>query len=312
MRARSVRHVEVTAASLARARSSGVLAIDLTSLGGFVALAAEAPDEPYETRTDQPTIAVAVVYIDGPLAQRAMIDVCAYVDGYDAVGERLDAAHASEAEAILLVIDSPGGDSAGLSEGIARMQASNARSGKPVIAYVDELAASAAYAIASGVASEIFVPTSGRVGSIGCYAAYADESKAWEAEGIKWTVAREPAGKAEMMPIAPIHDLANKRLADRVHRIGERFYAQVSASRDIPVETIRKMNGALFEGQDAVEQKLANQVGSFEDALARAQALAQERRTAKAKPAAQSTTRLTQHEYDHAQARLALGAPRSR
>lgn len=115
---------------------------------------AAAPPDPNEpddlapatqVATPQPAT-VAIVGIEGPLAQRAIYDLCGYVDGYDAIAARLQIALENpDVGAVVLRIDSPGGDAQGLEEAVRRMRLAVEQSGKPCMVYVDELAASAAY-----------------------------------------------------------------------------------------------------------------------------------------------------------------------
>lgn len=257
--------------ALVRAGVVGVIAgLDIS--GATVSmLAAEPEDEPAQDE-------IGVVRVTGPLMQRAVDDFCAFVDGYDAITARLRAQLADpRVGSVLLVIDSPGGMAAGLEEAVDRMRAAKAEHDKPVVAYVDELAASAAYWIAT-VADEIIVPRAGSVGSIGCIGGWVDQSKAWQKIGIDWHLVRDPAGKAESHPYAPIADLAQKRVAEAVEACGARFAAAVGAARGLDVKLVRAMNAALYEGQKAVDEKLADSVGSLESAASRAAELGQKRR----------------------------------
>lgn len=258
---------------LVKAGASNVLALDASTLGGTVSLLATAPaQEPAQER-------IGLVRVEGPIAQRAIEELCAYVDGYDAITHRLQSALADATTlGVLLVIDSPGGDVAGLEEAISRMRAAVTASGKPVVAYVDEFAASAAYWIAAGVADEVHVPQSGRVGSIGCIGAWLDQSEAWKREGVALHVIREPEGKAEAMPAAPVAALADERLAASVKAAAGRFYQAAGDARGLKPAAVRKLNGALFTGAAAVDEKLADHVGTLEGAASRVFELAQERR----------------------------------
>lgn len=252
--------VKIDHRALMQASASPVLALAPHVIGATVAMSDGEPD-PSERRG-----ALAVVRVHGPLAQRAVEDLCAYVDGYDAVEARLSLALESDAEAVLLVIDSPGGDVAGLEEAVTRMRAAKDRSGKRVVCYVDELAASAAYWIAAAVADEIVVPPSGQVGSIGAIGAMMDATGALEKEGLRMTLIREPNGKAEAHPYGPVSPLAEERLQALVSAAAGRFYRAVSSARDLPTKEVRALNGALLTGRAAVEAGLADRVGSVDDA----------------------------------------------
>ncbi len=98
-----------------------------------------------------------------------------------------------EVGAAIIDTDSPGGTVAGSAE--AAHAVADLAAVKPVIAFVDTLAASAAYWIASQ-ASQIWMTPSGEVGSIGIRAMHADISKMLGDMGVNITEvasARQPA-----------------------------------------------------------------------------------------------------------------------
>lgn len=256
--------VRMDGAALVAAGASPVLALGMTAIGGAVAMPAEEPE------ADERAGKVAVVRVEGAIAHRAVAGLCAYVDGYDAIAARLELALESDADGVLLVVDSPGGDVAGLEAGVERMRAAVEASGKRVVAYVDELAASAAYLIAAAVADEIVMPEAAVVGSIGCIGAIVDLTEQQKMDGATWTVVRAPAGKAENMPYAPIADLARERLTAAVEASSGRFVAAVAEARKVSAKDVRKLDGALLRGSEAVQRGLADHVGSMDFAAARA------------------------------------------
>lgn len=295
------KRVRIDARALAAAGASSVLALDVRALGGTVTLARGEQEAGEVIELDaaesfaaslspqgfdigaavaleahiqaareagEPAgkMSVGVVRVEGPLSQRALADLCGYVDGYDAIEARLSLALESDVSGVLMVIDSPGGDVAGLEESVRRMRAAAEKSGKRVVAYVDELAASAAYWIASGVADEIVVPAAGHVGSIGTIGALVDATGEAEREGLKWTIVRDPAGKAPGHPYGPVSEVAEERLRGEVKAATSRFVKAVSKRRGIPSGDVRKMDGALFGGADAVANGLADRVGTLEQA----------------------------------------------
>lgn len=264
------RHVRVGADELAAVGASPVLALAL-GVGGGVRLAAEEPATFGEVGD------AVVVQIMGPLAQRAVEGLCAYVDGYDAVEARFALALEAAAErdsGVVMIIDSPGGDVAGLEEALRRMAEAKAATGRRVVAYVDELAASAAYWIAAGLADEIVAPASALVGSIGCIGAVVDLSEQEKANGVRWTVVRDPAGKAESMPYAPIAVLVEERLEERVRSAGRRFTRGVAQARAISAQDIRALNGALLSAEDGKARGLIDHVGGLTSAIERSKSRA--------------------------------------
>lgn len=273
------RPFRLDATTLAMARASAVLALDPSAIGALFSLQAS---EPAMSRDER---GVALVSIIGPLSQRADEYDCGFGDGYDKITARVQrACEDKNSRAIVLRIDSPGGDVAGLQEAVRQMRAAIDASGKPCAVYVDELAASAAYWIASALSTAgIVVPESGGVGSVGTIASLVDESEALEHEGVKIELIRDPPGKAAGHPYQPITDLARERLTGQVREATARFVAAVSAARGLAPDVVRGLDGDVRYGAAAVEAGLADKVGSFDDAITLA--LAKRPQAAKAAPA---------------------------
>lgn len=256
--------VQIDSKALLKARASQVLALDHRVFASGVTLQKQERVAATEDQT-------AVVLISGPLAQKGFADLCGFVDGYDRVSARFAAAlNEPAAGAVLLVIDSPGGDVAGLEEAVATMRKARDASGKRVIAYVDEFAASAAYWNASAVAHEIVAPTAALIGSIGCIGALVDETKALEKEGLKITLIREPEGKAEGNSLGPVTELAEERATALVKSAAERFYAAVAEARRLQAKDVKALNGAVLEAPAALKSGLIDHVGGVEVAKQRA------------------------------------------
>lgn len=263
------RHVRISAEHLIAAGASEILALDPAALRGAVALASDPSGRPALRA------AVGVVSIEGPLAQRAHFELegecgAVFVDGYDFITERLRSALADEAiEAIVLRIDSPGGDVAGIEEAITRMQAAVADAGKPVVVYVDELAASAGYWLASCLATDgVFAPAAGRIGCIGVIGALISEARALELIGIDVEVIAEPEGKAEGHPALPISKVAKDRCRARIVSIAGRFFDAVSGARSIESKAVKALDGDIFLAAEAQRRKLIDGVQSFEATVA--------------------------------------------
>ena len=146
---------------------------------------------------------VATLTISGPLYQRE-VTMCGYAvaDGYDAIATRARAAFNDPAAgAVMMEIDSPGGDAAGVLELADLLETMSAESGKPLVTYAAESAASAAYWLGSA-ASSIVVPRAGELGSIGAIVMAMNESSAMEAMGLRAIVAAYPKGKSAGWDVA--------------------------------------------------------------------------------------------------------------
>lgn len=211
---------------------------------------------------------VAVVTISGPLQQRE----CWY-DGYDRIEQRVYAALNSSASAVLLRIDSPGGEVAGCYDAVRRMRAAVAASGKPCVAFADEKALSGGYALAC-VAKTICVPQSGTLGSIGVFNPMLDLTKAHAMEGVRVEVVTSGEAKVDSHPAVKLTDAAIARMQSRVDALAEQFFAIVSEARGLTVEAVRGFDGGIRLGRECVAAGLADQVTDLPGAIALAASLA--------------------------------------
>lgn len=223
--------------------------------------------EPFERRGN-----VAVVDIRGPLAQREWSCMGMFGgDGYDGIVQRMQAALAdTQITGVLMRIDSPGGEVAGCFEAVRAIRTAAQASGKRVVAYADEIAASAAYALACA-ADYIMLPDTGSVGSVGVITTVVDQTAAYEQAGAKVHVITSGSRKADGHPAMPLSDDARGVIQAEIDHIAEVFAREVATARSamgLSPSDVLGLEAALFLGQKAVAAGLANQVGNFNDALA--------------------------------------------
>ncbi|MBF0589894.1 MAG: S49 family peptidase [Magnetococcales bacterium] len=214
---------------------------------------------------------VAVVPIHGTLVKRAgAIEATSGLTSYASIEEKiLDAATDPAVRAILMDIDSPGGEVGGVFDLASMIR--EAGKGKPIWALVDD-AFSAAYLIAS-TAHHIIVPQTAGVGSIGVIAAHVNESEKDAKEGRSYTTVFAGARKNDFSSHAPLSDSARSNLQQEVDRLYGMFTGMVATGRGISEVAVRATEAGLFFGNNAVSAGLANQVGTIRDALAGLSAL---------------------------------------
>jgi len=178
------------------------------------------------------------------------------------------AVESADVKGILLRFDTPGGSVEGVPELNAEILA--ARGKKPIWAHADGWAASAGYYLASA-ADEISVNPSGKVGSIGVYAAHQDLSAQMEQKGIKTTIVKAGKYKAEANPVQPLSEEAQAHMQSQVDAFYEMFVKAVAKGRGVPVEDVRAGfgEGRMVMAAKAVTQGMADRVSTFDQALAR-------------------------------------------
>lgn len=210
---------------------------------------------------------VALVPVLGELVNRgAWIGASSGLTSYEGLDAQLAAAELDAAvRAVVLDMNSPGGQASGAMETAARVRALATK--KPVVAFVNGQAASAAYAIASG-ATRIVTTPSGVLGSIGVVWMHLDRSEQVAKSGVRPTLLTAGAFKADGHPLAALPDDARGRIQGQIDAIYQLFVSTVAAYRPMTEEAVRSTEAGVFMGQAAVEAGLADAVGTLADVFA--------------------------------------------
>jgi len=245
---------------------------------GHVALARQ---EVLTTQAGQ----VAVLPIVGPIYPRGGGGLFEMLFGGMAL-DRLSAAFSQRLNdpgvaAIVLDFDSPGGSVAGVPE-FADLVA-GARGRKPIVALSNTLMASAAYWIGAQ-ADEVMVSPSSQTGSIGIYATHFDMSRALDAEGVTPTLISAGKYKTDGNQYQPLSEEARADWQGQVDAYYEMFVAAVARGRARSEATVRNGfgEGRVLTAQAAVDAHMADRIGTLNDAVGRALALAKRRAGAQA------------------------------
>lgn len=209
---------------------------------------------------------VAVIPLAGFLAQKpslfSMLFGGTSVQAF--AREVVSALSDSSVGAVVLDVDSPGGEVFGVPEAAAAIRA--ARGTKPLLAVANPIAASAAYWLAAQV-DEVVVTASGLAGSIGVFAVHVDESKALEQAGLGVTLVSYGRRKTEGNAAQPLTEEALAGLQGRVDHFGRLFDTDVAKGRRVSVEKVRADfgEGAVMTADEAVAAGLADRVATLEE-----------------------------------------------
>ena len=213
-----------------------------------------------ETRDRRPFLVVdgvAVIPIEGVLIHGDAYSWWGETS-YGSIRASLEMAAAdAEVRAILLHVDSPGGEVAGCFDLADRIYA--LRAVKPIAAIVDEYACSAAYALASA-AEKILAPRTAVIGSIGVITMHLDVTAALEQAGLKVTTIQFGGRKSDSYPTTPLSDAARERMQADIDTLGGMFVALVARNRGLDPDAVRATEAGVFLGQAAVDQGLADAV----------------------------------------------------
>jgi signal peptide peptidase SppA len=226
---------------------------------------------------------VGVVTITGSLVNRgAWIGSQSGMTSYEGIAHQLESAvRDKKVKSVILDIDSPGGEAVGAIETAALVR--KAQEEKPVYAIVNGMAASAAYAIASG-AKAIFSTPSGVSGSIGVVLMHADYSRAVDRAGITPTLIHAGAHKVDGNPYTPLSSGVKEDLQAEVDRYYGLFIGAVAEGRGrrLSAKSARATEARTFIGQSARDAGLIDGVGDFAgllDQLSRSSAGGVKKRT---------------------------------
>lgn len=209
--------------------------------------------------------AVAVITIDGTIQYDGT------ASSPEGLKSLLDEAEASpHIRAVVLRVDSGGGVATAGEEMAEYLSAFS----KPVVVSSASTNASAAYEISSQ-ADYIFTAKSTSIGAIGTAIQITDTSELMDMLGINIQDITSAGSKDSTYGTRPLTDEERAYYQDMVDQINEVFIQNVAEGRSMDVEEVRALaTGLTFTGMDAVENGLADEIGTKEDAIEKAADLA--------------------------------------
>ena len=240
------------------ARMATMAARETDTLGGL------GPRRPRTLKTD----GIAVLRVNGIISNKpGFFSEFAGGTAMSLFTAEVNAAAASPGvKGIAILFDSPGGTVGGVAAAAAAIR--TARRAKPVVAIVDDLAASAAFWLASQASKIIIVP-GGNTGSLGVFGLHVDLSEALKKAGIKPTFIASTAEKVELSPFFPLSAEAKAAAQREVDLIFNDFLKDVALGRGLPVAVVKKDfgRGRLVNARDALRQGLVDGTSSVDRAL---------------------------------------------
>lgn len=216
--------------------------------------------KPYRTTPS----GVAIVPIIGSLVNRGgFFDVVSGITSYERVKFLLaEAAADRDVRAIVMDIDSPGGEAIGAFE-VADLVRTISQE-KTVVAAAGGLCCSAAYAIASA-ATRVIVSPSTVVGSVGVVLLHVDHSRRIDKAGLTPTLIHAGARKVDGNPYVPLNEEVQGELQSEIDRFMSLFVDTVVSGRQkLTPAAVRATEARTYLGADAVEIGFADEVGTIE------------------------------------------------
>lgn len=229
------------------------------------AVAARLGRELQNTHTVIERDGVAVIPVTGPLFRYAnLFTAISGATSYEILAQDFTVALDNpDINAIILNIDSPGGEVNGCAE-LANMIFS-ARGKKPIIAYASGDAASGAYWIASSTDQVVASETSG-LGSIGVVAVYRGAKPDKNAP----TTIEIVSSQSPFKRLNPETDEGRAKLQTRIDAMAEVFVTTLARNRGIEAAQVLEQfgGGDILIGAHAVNAGLADRIGSLEKLIA--------------------------------------------
>jgi protease IV len=208
--------------------------------------------------TDKTSPHTAVIEIKGEIASGSDAGAEAVVAGMRAAFEE------SSAQAVVLLINSPGGSPVQAGIIYDEIKRLRGKYKKPIYAVVEESCASAAYYIAAAT-DRIFVDKASIVGSIGVLMDGFGFTGLMDKLGIERRLMTAGENKGFLDPFSPQtekHRLFAQSMLDQVHH---QFIDAVKAGRGARLkETPELFSGLFWTGQQSVELGLADQLGNLD------------------------------------------------
>jgi signal peptide peptidase SppA len=203
---------------------------------------------------------VALIPIEGILAKRmGLFQMICGGQSYTSLQQDLAQALADPSvTSIILTIDSPGGTVDGCEA--AGNAIFNARSQKPIVAYVDGKATSAAYWLGSAASQMYIGSDADAVGSIGVLMTHIDTSAAETMRGERYTDLTAGRYKATGTSHRPLSGQDVGIMQDQLDQLYGNFIDTVARNRGTDAQTVHKNmgDGRVFIGQKAIDAGLVD------------------------------------------------------
>jgi protease IV len=175
-------------------------------------------------------------------------------------------------KAIVVEIDSPGGEVTASDAIYSALVKARAR--KPVVVYMDSLAASGGYYVSCGgkflMASETTI-----TGSIGVIIQTLNYEQLLNKVGLASVVFKSGKFKDMLNGARPITPEERELVQSFIMKTYDKFLGVVAKERNLPADLLRSTiaDGRILSGKDALQNKLIDGLGELDDAFAKAKQL---------------------------------------
>jgi protease-4 len=220
---------------------------------------------------------VLLLQVSGPIMDYESIGMFgATRDTVESVRKQLErAAEDDSVKAVLLEVNSPGGGITASDTVHHLIAGFKEETGKPVVAYFADVAASGGYYISVG-ADTIMAHPSTITGSIGAIIGLMNFEGLFEKIGLKDITIKSARLKDMGSPTRPMTEEEEEIFKNILSSMHERFVAVVAQGRkNLTIDQVRKLaDGRVYTGEQAKELGLVDSLGYREDGFEAAKQLA--------------------------------------
>jgi protease IV len=177
-----------------------------------------------------------------------------------------------DVKAVVVRVESPGGAVAPSQEIYSALR--NLRKKKKVVVSMGNLVASGGYYI-SAAADQIYASPGTLTGSIGVVFVHFNVRGLLEAVKVEETTLKSGKYKDTLSPYRPLNELDREEVQTISEDVYTQFIRDVAEGRGLKEEEVRKLaEGRIYTGRRAKELRLIDELGGFQDAVAKAWQLA--------------------------------------
>ena len=221
---------------------------------------------------------IVVVRVEGNILQgEGRRDPFGAVDvaGSEPISRRIRAAADDPSVAAIVVrIDSPGGDGNASDLIWRELQRARTEKHKPVVASMGDVAASGGYYVAAG-ADEIWAEPSTITGSIGVFIGHFDAEELYGKLGLSMVTVKRGESADLFSTSRDLTDGERKTMQSWVESFYDTFLDRVAGSRKLDKKQVDAVGrGHVWSGVQALEKKLVDHMGGLSEAIRAAKKLA--------------------------------------
>src|SRR3954454_10135115 len=173
---------------------------------------------------------------------------------------------------VVLEVDSPGGEVT--ASDVIYNAVVKTRARKPVVVYMDSLAASGGYYVSCG-GKYLMANDTTITGSIGVIIQTLNYEQLFNKVGLAAVVFKSGKFKDILNGARPMTPEEKALIQDFVMKTYDKFLGIVSKERNLPADTLRNgiADGRILSGRDALNNKLIDGLGQIDDAVNKAKEL---------------------------------------